>query len=173
LKLLSKIAKVFKDYCGVLSEESIRKNFILLYELLDEMIDYGYPQVTQTERLKSFVYNEPIVVAPIANTGNMINPKTAAASAVNKPVISSQTVNGKKTNVANQKNEIFVDILEKLNVLFSPNGYLLNSTIDGCIQMKSFLSGNPELRLALNEDLTIGKVGKYPVSLFFHFSFTL
>lgn len=157
IELLSKIAKVFKDYCGVLSEESIRKNFILLYELLDEMIDYGYPQVTQTERLKSFVYNEPIVVAPVANTGNMINPKTAAASAVNKPVISSQSVNGKKINAASQKNEIFVDILEKLNVLFSPNGYLLNSTIDGCIQMKSFLSGNPELRLALNEDLTIGK----------------
>lgn len=150
----------------MLSEEAIRKNFILLYELLDEMIDYGYPQVTQTERLKSFVYNEPIVVAPIANTGNMINPKTAAASAVNKPVISSQTVNGKKTNISTQKNEIFVDILEKLNVLFSPNGYLLNSTIDGCIQMKSFLSGNPELRLALNEDLIIGKVRKQPMFFF-------
>ena len=38
LEVLERIAKVFKDYCGVLSEESIRKNFILLYELLDEMI---------------------------------------------------------------------------------------------------------------------------------------
>ena len=36
-------------------------------------------------------------------------------------------------------------------------GYILNSTIDGCIQMKSYLSGNPPLRLALNEDLTVGK----------------
>jgi hypothetical protein len=27
-----------QDYCGVLTEESIRKNFILVYELLDEMI---------------------------------------------------------------------------------------------------------------------------------------
>lgn len=31
-----------------------------------------------------------------------------------------------------QKNEIFVDILERLNVLFSPNGYIVNSAIDGC-----------------------------------------
>jgi AP-4 complex subunit mu-1 len=30
LELLDRIATVFKDYCGVLSEESIRKNFILL-----------------------------------------------------------------------------------------------------------------------------------------------
>lgn len=38
-----------------------------------------------------------------------------------------------------------------------PQGYVLNSTIDGCIQMKSYLSGNPGLRLALNEDLVVGK----------------
>mmetsp|Transcript_10903 Transcript_10903/g.16444 ORF Transcript_10903/g.16444 Transcript_10903/m.16444 type:complete len:495 (+) Transcript_10903:66-1550(+) len=158
IELLSKIAKVFKDYCGTLSEESIRKNFILLYELLDELLDYGYPQVTQTENLKAFVYNEPIVVSAVADTGKMINPKTASASAVHKPVISSVNADGKKTSLAaNQKNEIFVDILERLSVLFSSNGYVLNSTIDGCIQMKSYLAGNPQLRLALNEDLIVGK----------------
>jgi AP-4 complex subunit mu-1 len=151
---------VFKDYCGTLSEESIRKNFILLYELLDELLDYGYPQVTQTENLKAFVYNEPIVVSAVADTGKMINPKTASASAVHKPVISSVNADGKKTSLSvNQKNEIFVDILERLSVLFSSNGYVLNSTIDGCIQMKSYLAGNPQLRLALNEDLIVGRNG--------------
>jgi len=160
VELLSKIAKVFKDYCGTLSEEALRKNFILLYELLDEMIDYGYPQITQTENLKLFVYNEPIVVAPVASTGTMVNPKTAAASAVHKPVIAAVNSNGKKNaSTTNQKNEIFVDILERLNVLFSNNGYVLNSSIDGCIQMKSYLAGSPELRLALNEDLQIKKNG--------------
>jgi AP-4 complex subunit mu-1 len=155
---LSTIAKVFKDYCGTLSEEAIRKNFILLYELLDEMMDYGYPQVTQTESLKAFIYNEPIVVEPVANTGNMVNPKTASANAVHKPVISSVNANGRKNTLnSNQKNEIFVDILERLNIVFSNNGYILNSTIDGCIQMKSYLAGNPELRLALNEDLIVGR----------------
>jgi len=157
-KLLACIARIFKDYCGTLSEEALRKNFILCYELLDEMIDYGYPQVTRTEQLKSFVYNEPILVEHVVNTGNLVNPKTASASAVHKPVISSVNENGRQSNVnANQKNEIFVDILERLNVLFSNNGYVLNSTIDGCIQMKSYLAGNPELRLALNEDLVIGR----------------
>ena len=38
LELLNRLAKVFKDYCGILTEESIRKNFILVYELLDEMV---------------------------------------------------------------------------------------------------------------------------------------
>lgn len=38
-------------------------------------------------------------------------------------------------------------------------GYILTSEIDGTIQMKSYLTGNPEIRLALNEDLSIGKAG--------------
>jgi AP-4 complex subunit mu-1 len=38
LSLLERITKIFKDYCGVVSEESIRKNFVMLYEILDEII---------------------------------------------------------------------------------------------------------------------------------------
>ena len=37
-ELLLRISRIFRDYCGTLSEESIRKNFILIYELLDELM---------------------------------------------------------------------------------------------------------------------------------------
>lgn len=39
-------------------------------------------------------------------------------------------------------------------------GYILTSEIDGTIQMKSYLSGNPEIRVALNEELSIGRGGR-------------
>lgn len=42
-------------------------------------------------------------------------------------------------------------------MLFNANGFVINSSIDGVIQMKSYLTGNPELRLVLNEDLQIGR----------------
>jgi len=38
LELLQRIARVIKDYLGVLNEDSFRKNFVLVYELLDEVI---------------------------------------------------------------------------------------------------------------------------------------
>lgn len=38
LELLQRIARVTKDYLGVLNEDSIRRNFVLVYELLDEVI---------------------------------------------------------------------------------------------------------------------------------------
>jgi len=153
VELLTKMAKVFKDFCGVLSEESIRKNFILVYELLEEMIDFGHSQTTNTEHLKACVHNEAILIdAPKSLLTSLPkwSQKTVPSSAVHRPV--GVTQNGSPRA---KKNEIFVDILERLTVLMSANGFVVNSAIDGSLPMKSFLSGNPELKLALNEDLVV------------------
>ncbi|CAE8670943.1 unnamed protein product, partial [Polarella glacialis] len=156
VELLSKMAKVFKDFCGVLNEESIRKNFVLVYELLDEMVDFGHPQTTNTEHLKSCIHNEAVVIeAPkLASLSGLSlpqwNPRTVPSNAVHRPVGPTQNDSSKS-----KKNEIFVDILERITVLMSSNGFVINSAIDGSIQMKSYLMGNPELKLALNEDINI------------------
>ena len=47
--------------------------------------------------------------------------------------------------------------------MFNANGAVINASIDGVIQMKSYLIGNPELRLVLNNDLTVGKHTEGPV----------
>jgi hypothetical protein len=36
-------------------EESIRDNFVIIYELLDEVMDFGYPQHTEAKVLKEYV----------------------------------------------------------------------------------------------------------------------
>lgn len=38
VELVSRVAQLIKDYCGVLTEEAIRKNISLIYELLDEFM---------------------------------------------------------------------------------------------------------------------------------------
>lgn len=53
---------LLQDYCGLLSEEAVRKNFVLIYELLDEVIDYGYPQNSSSEALKEYILNEATVI---------------------------------------------------------------------------------------------------------------
>ncbi|KAL2609487.1 hypothetical protein R1flu_028060 [Riccia fluitans] len=156
LELLQRIARVTKDYLGILNEDSLRKNFVLVYELLDEMIDFGYPQTTSTEALKSFVFNEPVVIdaARLPNLGPAAlfiqGTKRVPGTSVTKSVVANET-GGRK------REEVFVDIIEKISVTFNASGYVLTSEIDGTIQMKSYLSGNPEIRVALNEDLSIGR----------------
>ncbi|KAG6705002.1 hypothetical protein I3842_07G160300 [Carya illinoinensis] len=159
LELLQRIARVIKDYLGVLNEDSLRKNFVLVYELLDEVIDFGYVETTSTEVLKSYVFNEPIVVdvARLPSLGPagifMQGTKRMPGTAVTKSVVANEP-GGRK------REEIFVDIIEKISVTFSSSGYILTSEIDGTIQMKSYLTGNPEIRLALNDDLSIGRGGR-------------
>lgn len=45
-----------------------------------------------------------------------------------------------------------MDIIEKINILFNASGYVINSSIDGCIQMKSYLINNPSLKVILSEE---------------------
>ncbi|MQM20682.1 hypothetical protein Taro_053706, partial [Colocasia esculenta] len=118
LELLQRIARVIKDYLGVLNEDSLRKNFVLVYELLDEVIDFGYPQTTSTEVLKSYVFNEPIVVEaarlPALGPAAMFmqGTKRMPGTAVTKSVVANEP-GGRK------REEIFVDVIEKISVTFS------------------------------------------------------
>ena len=43
---------VCTQYFDDFDENTIRKNFTLIYELLDEMMDYGIPQIMETDVLK-------------------------------------------------------------------------------------------------------------------------
>lgn len=128
IEVLGRICKVIKDFCGVLTEDAIRKNFILIYELLDEIIDYGHPQITTTEKIKPFIVSDPIAAVKKRRMPlklNIFNKNTKSSKAIEKSVIPS----GKKS----KKNEIFVDVYEKISILFNSSGYTINSAIDGCI----------------------------------------
>lgn len=51
-----------------------------------------------------------------------------------------------------------------MQILFNSNGLVINSSIDGVIQMKSYLHDNPDLRLVLNNDLQVGRTALGPTS---------
>jgi len=65
---ITRITNLIRDFCGVLSEESVRQNFVLIYEILDEIIDNGHIQDCNTKLLKSFISNEPLEVAEKSST---------------------------------------------------------------------------------------------------------
>ncbi len=53
---LHTLVNVLENYFKDLQEESIRDNFVIVYELLDEMMDNGYPQTTEVKLLKGFIH---------------------------------------------------------------------------------------------------------------------
>ena len=54
----------------------------------------------------------------------------------------------------------YLDLIEKLNLLVSSNGSVLNSEINGFVRMKSLLSGMPELKPGLNDKLMFEMTGR-------------
>jgi AP-2 complex subunit mu-1 len=57
-QFLHAVVKVLTAYFGAFDEDSIRNNFVLIYELLDEVLDYGYPQNCTTDVLKMYITQE-------------------------------------------------------------------------------------------------------------------
>jgi hypothetical protein len=54
ITFLCKLIEVFTEYFKDLEEESVRDNFVVIYELLDEMMDFGYPQTTESRILQEY-----------------------------------------------------------------------------------------------------------------------
>lgn len=52
---LHRLVSVLVEYFKELEEESIRDNFVIIYELMDEMMDFGYPQTTESKILQECV----------------------------------------------------------------------------------------------------------------------
>ena len=55
---LYKMKEVLQDYFKELEDESLRDNFVITYELLDEMMDHGYPQMTEVKVLREYIKTE-------------------------------------------------------------------------------------------------------------------
>lgn len=101
LAILLRLLCRCQDYFGELEEESIRDNFVIIYELLDETNDYGYPQSMDSKILREYITQES-------------NRHEAAAR---PPVAVTNAVSWRSEGIKHRKNEIFLDVVEKLNLL--------------------------------------------------------
>lgn len=70
-------------------------------------------------------------------------------------------VNWRPEGIHYAKNEVFLDVVESVNLLVSSSGQVLRSEILGAIKMRCQLSGMPELRLGLNDKVQINSARHY------------
>ncbi|KAF8205509.1 Mu homology domain-containing protein [Mycena galopus ATCC 62051] len=137
---------ICKSYFGKIDEESIKNNFVLIYELIDEINDFGYPQNSEIDTLKTYITTESIVSSAIAaEESSKITAQATGATS------------WRRTDVKYKKNEAFVDVVETVNLSMSAKGTVLRADVDGHIQMRAYLSGTPECKFGLNDKLVIDK----------------
>jgi len=74
------------------------------------------------------------------------------------PMAVTNAVSWRSEGLKYRKNEVFLDVVESVNLLVSASGNVLRSEIVGAIKMRVYLSGMPELRLGLNDKVRMGRV---------------
>ncbi|XP_072420320.1 AP-1 complex subunit mu-1-like isoform X1 [Chiloscyllium punctatum] len=142
---LYKVVQVFTEYFKELEEESIRDNFVIIYELLDEVMDFGFPQTTDSKILQEYITQQ----------GHKLE-----VAAPRPPATVTNAVSWRSEGIKYKKNEVFIDVIEGVNVLVSANGNVLQSEIVGSVKLRVFLSGMPELRLGLNDKVLFELTGR-------------
>lgn len=150
-EFLLKIIDVMQSYFGKISEENIKNNFVLIYELLDEILDFGYPQNSDTGVLKTFITQQGIKSATKEEQAQITSQVTGQ-------------IGWRREGIKYRRNELFLDVLEYVNLLMSPQGQVLSAHVAGKVVMKSFLSGMPECKFGINDKIVMESKGRGGIS---------
>jgi AP-2 complex subunit mu-1 len=137
----------------------VKNNFVLVYELLDgqyrfshpyansnvstEILDFGYPQNTETDTLKMYITTEGVKSERTMEDSSKITMQATGA------------LSWRKSDVKYRKNEAFVDVIEDVNLLMSATGTVLRADVNGQIVMRAYLTGTPECKFGLNDRLLL------------------
>ena len=165
-EFLYRLIALGKGYFGKFDEEAVKNNFVLVYELLDglptlllfiwtscinwhpltistEILDFGYPQNTETDTLKMYITTEGVKSERTMEDSAKITMQATGA------------LSWRKADVKYRKNEAFVDVIEDVNLLMSATGTVLRADVNGQIVMRAYLSGTPECKFGLNDRLLL------------------
>ena len=148
---LGELVDLFKSYFGKFDENALKQNFVIIYELLDEILDHGFPQITSAAVLQSYITQKSVrsILDDQRTTGGFN--AAERAKAVSMQVTGA--VQWRAPGLTYKKNEVYLDIIESVSLLMSPKGNVLRASATGVIAMKCFLSGMPELKIGLNDKL--------------------
>ncbi|KAJ2957685.1 hypothetical protein NQZ79_g6662 [Umbelopsis isabellina] len=185
----NRVVNIGKAYFGKFDEEAVKNNFVVIYELLDgryqligsglddsptkwfiiaEILDFGYPQNSETDTLKLYITTEVVKSERAVEDSSKITIQATGATS------------WRRSDIKYRKNEAFIDVIESVNLLISntgefddpvklqfssmrnANGFVvlgtvLRADVSGQILMRAYLSGTPECKFGLNDKLLLDK----------------
>lgn len=141
--------RILKSYIGdKFTDDTLKANFTLVYELFDETMDYGYPQNCAVDVLQLYINQGSIMdMARAGNSGTALTSQITGA------------IDWRRDGLRYRKNEVFIDVRETVTLLTSSNGNVLRAEIHGKVMMKTQLTGMPECKFGLNDKLIMEKEG--------------
>lgn len=134
------------------------------YELLDEMMDFGYPQYTEAKILSEFIktdaYRMETSQRPPMAVTNAVSWRSEGINYKKNEVFSFlfscflgvvcwrlKLLDGKALFLFLQ---VFLDVVESVNILVNSNGQVIRSDVVGALKMRTYLRCVFSLKLRVN-----------------------
>jgi len=140
-EFLYAMVATFHEYFGELDINAVSRNSSVIYELIDDMLDYGFPQITGADKLKAYIRGDgekPIVLQRATLTQELTGQNTF-----------------RPPDLMYKKNEIYIDVVESINLLMSKEGQKLSEEAVGQILLRTYLSGTPQCKFGFNDSIQL------------------
>lgn len=156
IEFLHRVMDVFTDYFGDCTELVVKDHYVVVYELLDEMLDNGYPHVTDLNVLKGMI-RPPTVLGAVVDT-------VTGRSRMSDTLPSGQLSNipWRRQGLKYTNNEAYFDVIEEIDAIIDKSGTTVQSEIHGSIECSVKLSGMPDLTMSFANPRLLDDVSFHP-----------
>lgn len=163
LELLQMIARILVAYLPdrQLTHTRLLESFSTVYQLLEEVIDYGYPLTTELHELQELVAPPTFENRLRSMMDAPLKVKSSASPARSANGIGSdsiQAVPWRDPNVQHQSNQMLFDVVEYMDVTMDTEGNVSRGLVRGQIEVKAQMSGMPDVSVAIANVETIDDI---------------
>ncbi|KAK0046985.1 AP-4 complex subunit mu, partial [Biomphalaria pfeifferi] len=149
LDLLQRLYDIMKDCIGTVTEDYVTVNRMLIFELLDEVVNSGYCFVSSYAEVKPHLTFEPI-------RPTIPQPDDLASRFFGITVGDGARLQAGSTELKSKvPNSAYINIVEELSAVFSPSGEVRSAELWGKLTLISTLDQPCPIFIQLNSDLVI------------------
>ncbi|XP_064648853.1 AP-3 complex subunit mu-2-like isoform X2 [Lineus longissimus] len=157
IEFLHRVVDILEDYFDEATESQVKENYVVVYEILDEMLDNGFPLATESNILKELI-KPPNILRTIANT---VTGKSTNVSAT-LPTGQLSNVPWRRTGVKYTNNEAYFDVIEEIDAIIDKSGSTVCGEIQGYVDCLCKLTGMPDLTLSFHNPRLLDDVSFHP-----------
>jgi len=156
IEFLHRVADTFDDYFGDASESVVKDNYVVVYELLDEMLDNGFPLATEANILKELI-KPPNMLRTVVNT---VTGKSNVSEVL--PTGQLSNIPWRRAGVKYTNNEAYFDVIEEVDAIIDKSGTTVSAEINGYIDCAVKLTGMPDLNMTFVNPRLFDDVSFHP-----------
>uniref|UniRef100_A0A5S6R3C4 MHD domain-containing protein n=1 Tax=Trichuris muris TaxID=70415 RepID=A0A5S6R3C4_TRIMR len=156
VEFLHRVVDTIISYFDECNDTVIKDNLVTLYELLDEMLDNGYPLSTEPNVLRELIKPPSF----FRNLSNTVTGKSNVSEVL--PVGQLSNIPWRRSGVRYTNNEAYFDVVEEIDAIIDKSGNLIFGEIQGYVDCCIKLSGMPDLTLSFVNPRLFDDVSFHP-----------